>query len=41
MDGDESVILENKDVIELRESEIYAGLIKLKKGSFWTTSEIR
>ena len=34
VDGDESVILENKDVIELRESEIYAGLIKLKKGSF-------
>ena len=34
MDGDESVSLENNDVVELRESEIFAGLIKLKKGSF-------
>ena len=34
VDGDESVSLENKDVVELRESEIFARLIKLKKGSF-------
>ena len=32
VDGDESVSLENKDVVELRESEIFARLIKLKKG---------
>jgi probable inorganic polyphosphate/ATP-NAD kinase len=34
VDGDDSVSLKNGDVIELRESEIFAGLIKLKKGSF-------
>ena len=34
VDGDESLSLENNDVVELRESEIFAGLIKLKKGSF-------
>ena len=34
VDGDDSVSLECNDVVELRESEIFARLIKLKKGSF-------
>lgn len=34
LDGDDSFSLENKDVVELRESDIFAGLVKLKKGSF-------
>ena len=34
VDGDDSVSLESNDVVELRESEIFARLIKLKKGSF-------
>ena len=34
LDGDDSVSLESTDVVELRESETFARLIKLKKGSF-------
>lgn len=34
LDGDECVNLDDKDVVELRESDIFAKLVKLKKGSF-------